>query len=111
MGPRMATAEEYLERLLAQVIPEPNSGCWIWLGAARGTHGSMSFRGQQGAPVHRVAYTLMVGEIPENIQVLHRCDMGICVNPKHFFLGTQRDNMRDMVAKGRHKNRSRTAVS
>ncbi len=50
---------------------------------------------------HRLAYSLCVGEIPDGIQVLHRCDNRPCINPDHLFLGTHLDNIADKVAKGR----------
>ena len=50
---------------------------------------------------HRVAWMLAHGPIPRGMNVLHRCDVPRCVNPDHLFLGTQHDNVRDMIAKGR----------
>lgn len=51
---------------------------------------------------HRIAWELKHGEIPEGQYVLHRCDNPACVNVEHLFLGTQKDNLTDMIAKGRN---------
>lgn len=76
-----------------------SADCWLWTGARTPT-GYGALHGQERlAP--RMAWTLSVGPIPMGLQVLHRCDNPPCVNPDHLWLGTQQDNMADMIAKGR----------
>lgn len=94
-----------LDRFEAQYIPEPNCGCWLWIGADRGgemEYGQIVVDGRPEA-AHRVSWTLFRGPIPAGLNVLHHCDVGCCVNPTHLFLGTLSDNMIDMVMKGRNR--------
>lgn len=75
--------------------------CWLWLGAQNGRgYGRLEFEGTY-QQAHRVSYQIHCEPIPDGYNVLHTCDNAICVNPKHLFLGTQQDNVDDMVAKGR----------
>jgi HNH endonuclease len=90
-----------LESRFLQKINKTN-GCWIWIGAKHGCgYGAMKANGRQ-VDAHRLSWEIHNGPIPANTQVLHRCDVRGCVNPKHLFLGTQRDNVLDAVNKGRH---------
>jgi hypothetical protein len=81
-------------------------GCWIWQGAkTKGAHlvyGQVE-RGGKRWRTHRYAWLLAYGPIPEGLFVCHRCDVPLCINPSHLFLGTHGDNMDDMSKKGRAK--------
>lgn len=92
-----------MKRFWSKVNITPD--CWTWEASATNAgYGQFSFRGtMMGA--HRVAWILTHGDIPEGQQVLHRCDIKLCVNPSHLFLGTQQDNMQDMANKGRAPDR------
>ena len=95
----MRTLEERFE---AKYIPEPMSGCWLWVAALHGNgRYGMMWNKHDYASAHRISWELYRGPIPEDKFVLHKCDLGLCVNPDHLFLGTQTDNMRDMLNKGR----------
>jgi len=79
-------------------IPEPNGGCWLWLGPLRNGRGR-----HRRKAAHRYSWEKYRGKIPEGLCVLHKCDIGSCVNPNHLFLGTILDNIRDMDNKGRRR--------
>ncbi len=76
------------------------SDCWIWTASVRRGYGQVK-RNEKNAFAHRAAYEHYVGEIPKGLCVLHRCDNTLCVNPQHLFLGSQQDNVKDMMRKGR----------
>ena len=90
------------ERFDQKVVRLPDSpGCWLWTGARTTTgYGHMEV-GYSYEKAHRVSYELHRGRIPTGLSVLHRCDVRTCVRPDHLFLGSQGDNVRDAVRKGR----------
>ena len=80
---------------------KPTSGCWIWVGSTGwGKYGKHRHLGII-KPSHRTSWEIYKGAIPIGMLVLHKCDVKLCVNPDHLFLGTPKDNMLDKCRKGR----------
>jgi hypothetical protein len=93
------------ERFFEKVMPEPNTGCWLWMGANDNKrYGQIRANGRKGKllKAHRVSWELHKGSIPPGMNVLHQCDNPPCVSPYHLFLGTLSDNSQDSVNKGRN---------
>lgn len=77
-------------------------GCWEWTGSLNsGGYGTVGRQGLTGRTLHRLAWEMAYGPIPDGAQVLHRCDNRKCCRPDHLFLGTAADNIYDMIEKGR----------
>lgn len=100
---RVYIRQPVLGRILAQVSPEPNTGCWLWTGQVD-QQGYAVIKmprgpGQSWAPV-RVA-RLLLGDVAADRCACHRCDYPPCVNPEHIYAGTRAQNSRDMVLRGR----------
>ena len=100
---KLTTVQRF--ELKYEVVTE--TGCWIWTAATYKSSGGDLYGNFQidGAldGAHRAAWRLFVGPIPEGMHVLHRCDVSLCVNPAHLFLGTNQDNVDDKMRKGRFK--------
>lgn len=96
-------------------MAHPQGDCLIWDHSTAGSgkrgsgrrYGTVKYRGRS-LRAHCVMYTLHFGAIPTGKVVMHRCDNTLCINPLHLELGTQLDNVHDMLAKGR-ANKARGA--
>lgn len=90
------------ERFWSRVQKAGVDECWLWQGARTGSgYGNFCLPNGKWRATHRILWELTSGSIPLGECVLHRCDNPPCCNPQHLFLGSLRDNAKDMVAKGR----------
>ncbi len=101
-----------IARFEEKSIPEPNSGCHLWLAAVdKDGYGVFQLRKGKTTRAHRLAYELYKGVAPGRLKVCHSCDVTSCVNPDHLFLGTSDDNNKDMDKKGRSFYKGKALVN
>ena len=93
-----APIAERLERLS---MPEPMSGCTLWMGGDNGLGYGLVWHDGGMKRAHRVAWELERGPVPNGLVLDHICRVRSCINPDHLFIGTARDNVGDAIAKGR----------
>lgn len=89
----MTAAPDQVARFWAKVEPEPNSGCWIWVGGRQEGYGR-TWDGTRRQLAHRFSYELERGPIPDGLQLDHLCRNPWCVNPWHLDPVTNRENAR-----------------
>lgn len=103
-------AEDIRSLIERRTFREPNSGCWLWEGESCGsgypfirhpTFGTLKNGSKRRIRGHRASYAAFNGPVPRGMLVCHKCDVRLCINPAHLFLGTDEDNNRDMRSKGR----------
>jgi len=100
-----SSPEEKLERLRKNFEKHVirKEGCWGWNGKDSKGYPRMTCRKALGANLgHRASWIIHKGPIPDDLCVLHKCDNKICSNPDHLFLGTNMDNVNDMLSKKRN---------
>ena len=92
---------DILARVRARVKVDEVSGCWNWsLTKDKDGYGKIKISGKHWR-VHRAVYFTLNPDADKRLHVLHRCDNTCCCNPEHIYLGTNCDNVRDKVARGR----------
>lgn len=81
----------------AKIEPEPNSGCWLWVGSVNGKYPKL-WDGRRGEVVfaHRFSWTVFRGPIPEGTEIDHKCRVKLCVNPRHLEPVSRSENLKRM---------------
>lgn len=101
MGARARIVDSFDDQWTAEPGPL-DTPCHVWLRSKHPAgYGQFSANGRHAIKAHRFAWERASGPIPAGLNVLHRCDNRACVNPDHLYLGTQKDNGRDMAVRGR----------
>lgn len=81
--------EQFIKWLFGKAMPEPNSGCWLWVKATTG----QGYGNINGRSAHLVIYEKLIGPVPEGLQLDHKCRVRCCVNPDHLEPVTCKENL------------------
>ena len=103
--------QELREMLLAQIerVPGPlETECWLFRGKT--DYVMVRWKGEC-QQAHRLSHIAFIGPIKQGNYVLHKCDVGGCVNPNHLWQGTPQENVQDAIAKGRFWASRRKPIS
>lgn len=103
----MTTYQALVARYASDVYPEPNTGCWIWVGCtSRVGYGMIAVPKESGQPfgtgAHRVFYQALRGIIPRGMVIDHLCKVKACVNPDHMEVVTLAENTRRAQSGSKH---------
>jgi len=105
----MPAPRQAIESFLDLISPEPNTGCWLWIGCwDRCGYGKFRSRTKETL-AHRFSYRYFVGEIPPETEIDHKCRTRCCVNPNHLQLVSHAENVRlGIRVRTRHRNGRKT---
>jgi hypothetical protein len=104
MGRRLGDSGTLIERLLEKIKIDEVTNCWEYQGGKNNLGYGMIRDEKRMRTTHRVSYEEHNNvKIPPGLCVCHKCDNPKCVNPAHLWLGTHKQNSKDMLAKGRAK--------
>ncbi len=104
--PKRTFEERFWEKVNKDgpIINPALGNCWVWTAAKTRGYGAIAGIKSDGVlQAHRVSYAFTHGKIPLGLIICHKCDNPPCVNPKHLYAGTDADNMRDSMARGRQR--------
>ena len=91
------------EKVLSNIEFDTNGGCWFWTASLSHGYGRLRHHGRAHR-AHRVSYLAFRGALAATDLLLHQCDIPCCVNPHHLRIGTQRQNLEEMSARGRRND-------
>jgi hypothetical protein len=92
-----------IQRLVRRIDRRGPDECWPWTGRTVKGRGKLRLNDGKDLNCARALWAIVHGPIPQGYGICHTCDNRICLNMRHLFLGTQQDNIADMVAKGRQR--------
>lgn len=88
--------------ILDRIEVRERDECWRWTGNKTvAGYGKISLKGEHLVYAHRMVFSILIGSIPEGLEIRHKCDNPICCNPFHLLPGTHHDNMMDKMRRGR----------
>ena len=96
--------DKYRKKIISKLLHsfDLEGGCWIWNRSTDTSGYGNTWAFDRCWKVNRLSYYLFVGEIPKGLLVCHTCDKPPCFNPDHLWVGTQQENIDDMIFQIEH---------